>query len=101
MQNGAYDAPDGKTADNHFNPGGHPLVIGNEVTVGDGAIIRSQVMVAAGSLVLSGKDLDSDFLWIGSPVKRMHVLKDSELEYLFFSAQHYVDLKNNHMATGS
>ncbi len=112
------------TADNRFNPGGHPLVIGNEVTVGhgailhactvedlclvgmgatvlDGAIIRSQVMVAAGSLVPPGKDLESGFLWIGSPVKRVRVLKDSELEYLSFSAQHYVDLKNNHMATDS
>lgn len=107
------------TADNQFNPGGYPLTIGDEVTVGhgailhactvedlcligmgatvlDGAVVRSQAMVAAGSLVPPGKVLEGGYLWVGSPVKQARPLKPAELEYLSFSAQHYVALKNRH-----
>jgi len=109
------------TADNQFNPGGFPLTIGDGVTVGhgailhactvedfsligmgatvlDGAVVKSRALVAAGSLVPPGKVLEGGFLWIGSPVQKIRALKPQELEYLEFSAQHYVDLKNKHLA---
>jgi len=108
------------TADNAFNPGGHPCDIGSDVTIGhgaiihackignmslvgmgatilDGAIIEDEVMVAAGSLVSPGKTLTSGFLWLGSPVRKARPLTDKEKEYLQFSAKHYVNLKNQHM----
>lgn len=101
-------------------PGGFGLNIGDNVTVGhkvilhgctvedncligmgcivmDGAIIRSNVLLGAGSLVPPGKELASGFLWLGSPVKQLRALKDSEFEWLEYSASHYVDLKNKHM----
>jgi carbonic anhydrase/acetyltransferase-like protein (isoleucine patch superfamily) len=107
------------TQDNRFNPGGHALVIGNDVTVGhgvilhactvedavlvgmgstvlDGALIRSRVMIGAGSLVPPGKVLESGYLYLGSPVKQARALTERELEYLEFSARHYVELKERH-----
>ncbi|MDH5544242.1 MAG: gamma carbonic anhydrase family protein [Gammaproteobacteria bacterium] len=108
------------TADNAFNPGGHALTIGDEVTVGhaailhactvedrclvgmgatvlDGAVVKTNTMVAAGALVPPGKVLESGFLYVGAPVKQARALSQKEIEYLSFSAQHYVDLKNRHM----
>ena len=108
------------TADNEFNPGGHALVIGDEVTVGhgailhactvddrsligmgatilDGAIVKTNVIVAAGTLVPPGKVLESGFLYLGNPVRQARPLKEKEIEYLSFSAQHYVNLKNKHL----
>jgi carbonic anhydrase/acetyltransferase-like protein (isoleucine patch superfamily) len=108
------------TQDNRFNPGGHALIIGDDVTVGhgvilhactvedlvlvgmgstllDGAVIRSRVMIGAGSLVPPNKVLESGYLYLGSPVKQARPLKEKELEYLEFSARHYVELKELHL----
>ncbi len=110
------------TQDNQFSPGGYPLSIGNEVTIGHGAIIHacaiddlvligmgaiildgahvpSRVMVGAGALVPPGKQLESGYLYMGSPARQARKLTDKELAYLEFSARHYVDLKNRHMNT--
>ncbi|WP_414673260.1 gamma carbonic anhydrase family protein, partial [Methylophaga sp. UBA1464] len=80
-----------------FNPEGHPLIIGDDVTVGhlvmlhgctignqvlvgmsstilDGAIIEDQVVIGAGSLVPPGKKLESGYLYFGSPVKQIRPL---------------------------
>ena len=109
------------TADNEFNPGGYPLTIGNDVTVGhgailhactvgnfsligmgatilDGAVIADEVMVAAGSVVSPHKKLESGNLYIGSPARPVRPLKDKELEYLHYSSLHYVKLKDDYMA---
>lgn len=107
------------TQDNAFSPGGHPLKIGDDVTVGhhvtlhactvedqcligmgstvlDGAVIRSRVVIGAGSLVTSGKELEGGYLYLGSPAKKARPLTERELSYLPFSAAHYVELKNLH-----
>ncbi|HHH35861.1 MAG TPA: gamma carbonic anhydrase family protein [Gammaproteobacteria bacterium] len=109
------------TQDNAFNPGGFPLNIGDEVTVGhgailhactigdrvlvgmgatvlDGAVIHGHAMIAAGALVPPGKVLDGGYLYVGSPARQVRPLTDKELEYLAFSARHYVALKNQHQA---
>lgn len=111
------------TQDNEFSPGGYPLRIGDDVTVGhnvtlhactvedlcligmgstilDGAVIRSRVMIGAGSLVTPGKELEGGFLYLGSPAKKARPLNDRELEYLTFSSRHYVALKNEHRGDG-
>ncbi len=108
------------TCDSEFAPGGKPLIIGDDVTVGhgailhactiehfcligmnatvlDGAAVKSNTMVAAGSVVAPGKVLESGYLYVGSPAKQTRPLKESELAYLTFSAQHYVKLKNDYL----
>lgn len=100
-------------------PGGFPLIIGNEVTVGhnvtlhgctihdrclvgmgsivlDDAVLEEGVLLGAGSLVPPGKTLEGGYLWIGSPVKRARPLTDAEKEWLAYSAAHYVKLKNGY-----
>ncbi len=107
------------TADNQFNPGGFPLTIGNDVTIGhnailhactvgdyalvgmgatvlDGAIIESKAFIGAGSVVPPGKTITGGYLWLGSPAKRVRPLSIEELAYLEFSAQHYVSLKDKY-----
>lgn len=102
-------------------PEGHATRVGNDVTVGhkvilhgctvedlcligmgstvlDGAIIRSKVLLGAGSLVPEGKDLESGFLWLGRPAKKMRELTEQELKWFEYSAMHYVKLKNDYMA---
>ncbi len=103
------------THDSRFNPKGHPLIIGNDVTVGhkvmlhgctignfcligmgavvmDGAVIEPRVILAAGSLVTGGKVLEGGYLWRGSPAKRVRRLTEKEREYLEYVAQNYVGL---------
>jgi len=112
------------TADNEYNPGGSALLIGEDVTVGhgailhactidnfslvgmgatilDGAVIEDRVMVGAGALVAPGKRLESGYLYMGSPARQARPLKEKELAWLEYSSGHYVALKNNHMESGS
>lgn len=108
------------TGDSRFVPHGYPLHIGSGVTVGhnvilhactveddclvgmgstvlDGAVIRTGAMLAAGSLVPPGKTIEGGFLWLGNPARKVRELTDDERDFLLFSAQSYVDLKNTHM----
>jgi len=103
-----------------FNPGGYPLNIGNDVTVGhrvtlhgctignfcligmgaivmDGAIVADKVIIGAGSLVPPGRQLESGFLYVGSPVKKIRPINQQEEKFLIYSAQNYVRLKNNYL----
>jgi carbonic anhydrase/acetyltransferase-like protein (isoleucine patch superfamily) len=103
-----------------YNPAGNPLVIGEDVTVGhkamlhgctigdrvlvgmgsillDGAIIEDDVMIGAGSLVPPGKRLVSGYLYLGSPVKQIRPLKPEEREGLLYSANNYVNWKNDYL----
>lgn len=108
------------THDGKFSPGGFPLVVGDYVTVGhrvilhactvgnycligmaatimDGAVLGDKLIIGAGSLVPTGKELEGGYLYVGSPVKRVRELNDKELEFLEFSANHYVKLKDQHI----
>jgi carbonic anhydrase/acetyltransferase-like protein (isoleucine patch superfamily) len=107
------------THDGEFSPGGFPLTVGDDVTVGhrvtlhactvgnlcligmsstimDGAVIGDKVIIGAGSLVPTGKELESGYLYVGSPVKRVRELNEKEVAFLGYSAMHYAHLKNQH-----
>jgi carbonic anhydrase/acetyltransferase-like protein (isoleucine patch superfamily) len=62
----------------------------------DGAVVEERVIVGAGALVPPGKRLESGFLYVGSPARQIRTLKDEELEYLGYSRDGYVRLKNQH-----
>lgn len=102
------------------NSSGHAIVVGSDVTVGhrvvlhgctiedlcligmgslvlDGAILRREVLLGAGSLVPPGRELESGFLWLGSPVRKIRSLTEEERKFLRLSAQHYVDLKQRYL----
>lgn len=107
---------------NAAKPDGSPLIIGNHVTIGhsvilhgctigdecligmgsivmDDAVIEAQVMLGAGSLVSPGKTLESGHLYVGRPALKVRALSPEEIAYLRYSAEHYVRVKNNYLAT--
>lgn len=110
------------TSPQSSGPDGFALTIGNDVTVGhkavlhgctikdrvligmgaivmDGAVIESDVIIGGGSVVSPGKILEKGGLYVGSPAKRVRDLKAEELEFLVYSAKHYVKLKNLHVSS--
>jgi carbonic anhydrase/acetyltransferase-like protein (isoleucine patch superfamily) len=109
-------------SDSVLAPGGSPLIIGSCITVGhkvllhgcriddhcligmgsivmDRAVIESDVILAAGSLVTPGKHLESGFLYAGSPARKVRPLKDTETAYIDYSYTHYSGLKAGHRAS--
>lgn len=103
------------------NPRGTPLVIGDYVTIGhsvimhgatigndclvgmgailmDDVIVRDRVMIGAGSLVSPGKVLESGYLYVGRPARRVRELTAEELARVRYLAEHYVRLKDNYLA---
>lgn len=81
----------------------HACTIGNYCLIGmgaiimDGAIIEDHVILGAGSLVSPSKILESGFLYVGSPAKKIRALTDSDKEFLDYSWQNYVQLKNEYL----
>ena len=59
---------------------------------------RKQVIVGAGSLVPPGKVLESGFLYVGRPAIQVRALREDEIAFLKYSAEHYVRVKENHMS---
>jgi carbonic anhydrase/acetyltransferase-like protein (isoleucine patch superfamily) len=80
----------------------HGCTIGNECLIGmgsiimDDAVIPDRVMIGAGSLVSPGKVLESGILYTGRPAKAVRALTDAEVAYLRYSAEHYIQLKNDY-----
>jgi carbonic anhydrase/acetyltransferase-like protein (isoleucine patch superfamily) len=103
-----------------LNPTGNALHIGSDVTIGhgavihactvedecligmgcvllDGAVIEKGAMVGAGSVVSPGKVLPGGYLYLGSPARAVRELNQKEKDFLAYSAEHYVKLKNDYM----
>lgn len=108
------------THDGPYSPGGVPLVIGDDVTIGHGVIlhactignrcligmgarvldrvvIEDEVFVAAGAVVAPGKRLESGYLYRGSPAVQARPLTEAERTQLKYSAEHYVRIKNDYL----
>jgi carbonic anhydrase/acetyltransferase-like protein (isoleucine patch superfamily) len=81
----------------------HGCTIGNECLIGmgailmDDAIIPDHVMIGAGSLISPGKVLESGMLYMGRPAKLVRALTVEEIAYLRYSAEHYMQVKNNYL----
>ncbi len=75
---------------------GNLCLIGMSATIMDGAVLGDKIIVGAGSLVSTGKELESGYLYVGSPVKRVRELNEKELAFLEYSARHYAHLKEQH-----
>ena len=60
-------------------------------TILDGAVIGSQCLVGANSLITQGVRIPDRSLVLGSPAKVMRALSAEELSNLKMAAQHYVE----------
>ena len=76
---------------------GDRCLIGMGATVLDGAIIENEVLLAAGSLVAPGKRLEGVYLWRGAPAVKARPLSSEELLWFKYSADEYVKLKNQYL----
>jgi len=109
------------THDGPYTPGGFPLLIGADVTIGhgailhactiedvcligmhatilDGAVVRTHAMVGASAVVTPGKIVGAGELWVGNPARCVRKLTDTQIEQLHYSARHYVRLKDEYLA---
>ncbi|KAJ3339869.1 hypothetical protein HDU93_007754 [Gonapodya sp. JEL0774] len=66
--------------------------IGMHSTILDGAVVESNAMVAAKSLVPPNKVVKSGELWAGSPARKVRDLSQKELDSFKLSVNHYVQL---------
>ncbi len=101
----------------HGTSGGNGVVVGNDVTIGhgavvhactiedrafvgmgaillDGVVIESEAMVAAGALVAPGKRVQRGELWAGNPARLLRKLSEREIEGFLERALHYAALAN-------
>ena len=107
------------THDGPYAPGGGPLVIGEDVTIGhqavlhacnvgdrcligmgsillDGVIVEEEVLIGAGSLVAPRTRLTTRTLWLGNPARQVRALNEREIASLKYSAGHYVRVKDSY-----
>ena len=56
------------------------------------------VNLPLGALVAPGKVVGEGELWLGNPAKKVRMLSDAEIEALYYSAGHYVRLKDAYLA---
>lgn len=103
-----------------YDPEGHDLYVGDNVTIGhkailhgcriesncligmgtvvmDGALIKENVIVGANSLVPPGRVLESGYSWVGSPARKIRKLSEEETAFFKYSADNYVKLKNQYL----
>ncbi|MCB1661400.1 MAG: gamma carbonic anhydrase family protein [Pseudomonadales bacterium] len=103
-----------------FTADGYPLILGNDITVGhqamlhgctlgdriligmgatvmDAAVVPDNVVIGAGSMVTPGKVLESGFLYVGSPAKKVRALSEKEISFFVYSSNSYVGLKNTYL----
>ncbi|NPT53690.1 gamma carbonic anhydrase family protein [Paraburkholderia elongata] len=99
----------------HGTTNGLPVIIGDDVTVGhgailhactiedagfvgfgarvlDGAVVRSGGMLAAGAVLTPRKMVGAGELWAGNPARLLRTLNDEEFEGMAASAVRYVAL---------
>ena len=109
------------THDGPFSPGGLPLIVGDDVTVGhhvvlhactlgnrilvgmgtvvlDGVVVEDEVIIGAGSVVPPRKRLRSRTLWVGNPARQLRELTARELEQFAYLSRHYVRIKDGYLA---
>jgi len=66
------------------------VLVGINATILDEAVIESDVIIAAGSLVPPGKTLESGFMYMGSPAKKTRELTEEEIASIPKYASNYI-----------
>jgi carbonic anhydrase/acetyltransferase-like protein (isoleucine patch superfamily) len=112
------------THEGPWQPDGLPLLIGEDVTVGhgailhactigdrcligmgaivmDGAVLEPDCLIAGGSVVTPGKVIPSGTLWRGNPARQARELTPGEIGNQSYNARHYVQLKDLYLEARS
>ena len=112
------------THDGPYSPGGLPLVIGDDVTIGhhatlhactlgsrilvgmgaivlDGALVEDEVIIGAGAVVPPRKRVPSRTLWVGNPARQLRELTARELAQFAYLARHYVRIKDGYLGAAT
>jgi carbonic anhydrase/acetyltransferase-like protein (isoleucine patch superfamily) len=107
----------------HVTGGGHGTYIGDDVTVGhgailhactledgsfvgmqacvmDGAVVETGAMVAAGALVTPGKRVPAGEVWAGRPARMLRAMTEEETAYIPVSAAKYADVADAYRRGG-
>lgn len=74
----------------------HHCLIGIGAIVLDDAHLPPHTLVAAGSLVPPGRELEGGYLWRGSPAQKARPLTEDEIAYFEYTAAYYVELARRH-----
>ena len=77
------------------------VLVGINSTILDKAIVESDVIVAAGTLVPPGKRLESGYLYMGSPARQVRELTDEDRQMIVENAENYVTYSRAHMQLDS
>jgi carbonic anhydrase/acetyltransferase-like protein (isoleucine patch superfamily) len=108
----------------HVTHDTHPLIIGNEVTIGhgailhgctikdrvligmgaivmDGAVIGEDSIVGAGALVVEGMIVQPKSVILGSPGRIRRTVSEAELAWITQSAENYVTYANQYLDNSS
>ena len=72
-------------------------LIGMGSTVLDGAVVKKHGFVGAGAVLSPGKVVGEAELWLGNPARFVRKLSDKDIEQLYYSAKHYVKLKDAYL----
>lgn len=103
------------THDAQYTLGGFALTLGDDVTIGhgavlhgctvqeaaligmhatilDGALIKKHSVVGAGAVVTHGKVVGSGELWLGNPARCVRMLSGEEIQKILYTARQYVKL---------
>jgi carbonic anhydrase/acetyltransferase-like protein (isoleucine patch superfamily) len=109
------------THDARFTLGGFALTIGDNVTVGhgavlhgcavqdacligmnvtilDGTLVKRHSIVGAGAVVTQGKVVGEGELWLGNPARYVRMLSNDEIEQIYYTARQYIVLGANYRA---
>lgn len=104
----------------HGSTRGNPVIIGDGVTVGhgailhactiegggfvgfgarvlDGATVKSGGMLAAGAVLTPGKSVGENELWAGNPARLLRRLTEQERASMSASSERYVELAGRHL----
>lgn len=66
------------------------VLVGMNATILDKAIVESDVIIAAGTLVPPNKKLESGYLYMGSPAKAVRALSEQEIASIKNYATNYI-----------
>ena len=103
-----------------YNPGGYPLIIGDDVTIGHqamlhGCTIGDRVLVGMKSMIMDGAVVENEVIIAGAMVwknagkwlclhgftcQKGRPITEKERKYFTYTAKNYVKLKDKHMAEG-